>query len=76
MAGYAYGDVDCWETAWRSYCGEVGTSDARRLMGELQFWVRTLRAESARDRPLPAWLRQCLPRRVHGAVAHRRAAGS
>jgi hypothetical protein len=49
MAGYAYGDVDCWETAWRAYCGEVGTADARRLMGELQFWVRTLRAESARS---------------------------
>jgi hypothetical protein len=48
MAGYAYGDVDCWETAWQAYCGELGTADARRLMGELQFWVRTLRSESAR----------------------------
>jgi hypothetical protein len=49
MAGYAYGDVDCWETAWQAYCGELGTADARRLMGELQFWVRTLRSESARS---------------------------
>lgn len=48
MAGYAYGDIECWETAWRSYAMELGTDDARRLMGELQFWVRTLRAESAR----------------------------
>jgi hypothetical protein len=49
MAGYAFGDIDCWETAWRSYCMELGTSDARRLMGELQYWVRCLRAESTRS---------------------------
>jgi hypothetical protein len=48
MAGYAYGDIACWETAWQSYCSELGTADARRLMGELQFWVRTLRSESVR----------------------------
>jgi hypothetical protein len=48
MAGYNFGDIDCWETAWRSYCMELGTSDARRLMGELQYWVRSLRAEIAR----------------------------
>lgn len=49
MAGYAYGDIDCWETAWRSYCRELGTSDARQLMGELQYWVRCIRAESIRQ---------------------------
>ncbi len=27
---------------------ELGTGDARRLMGELQYWVRCLRAESTR----------------------------
>lgn len=48
MAGYNFGDIECWETAWRSYTMELGTDDARRLMGELQFWVRTLRAESSR----------------------------
>jgi hypothetical protein len=48
MAGYNFGDIDCWETAWRGYCLELGTSDARRLMGELQYWVRCLRAESLR----------------------------
>jgi hypothetical protein len=49
MAGYNFGDIDCWETAWRSYSMELGTSDARRLMGELQYWVRCLRAESVRS---------------------------
>jgi hypothetical protein len=49
MAGYAFGDIDCWETAWRSYCMELGTGDARRLMGELQYWVRCIRDESARQ---------------------------
>jgi len=49
VAGYNFGDIDCWETAWRSYCMELGTSDARRLMGELQYWVRSLRAESVRS---------------------------
>lgn len=57
MAGYNFGDIDCWETAWRSYCMELGTSDARRLMGELQYWVRTMRAESAR--PLDVFPHGC-----------------
>lgn len=57
MAGYNFGDIDCWETAWRSYAMELGTDDARRLMGELQFWVRTLRAQSAR--PLSVFPHGC-----------------
>ena len=57
MAGYAFGDIDCWETAWRSYCSELGTADARRLMGELQYWVRCLRAES--NRPLDVFPHGC-----------------
>lgn len=57
MAGYNFGDIDCWETAWRSYSMELGTSDARRLMGELQYWVRCLRAESIR--PLDVFPHGC-----------------
>jgi hypothetical protein len=57
VAGYTFGDIDCWETAWRSYCAELGTSDARRLMGELQYWVRMIRAES--QRPLDVFPHGC-----------------
>jgi hypothetical protein len=57
MAGYNFGDIDRWETAWRSYCMELGTSDARILMGELQYWVRCLRAESMR--PLDVFPHGC-----------------
>ncbi|MBK1871166.1 hypothetical protein [Taklimakanibacter albus] len=57
MAGYAYGDIECWETAWRSYSMELGTDDARKLMGELQYWVRTLRAHSTR--PLSVFPHGC-----------------
>jgi hypothetical protein len=57
VAGYTFGDIDCWETAWRSYCMELGTEDARRLMGELQYWVRSLRAECVR--PLDVFPHGC-----------------
>ena len=48
MAGYEYGDIDCWEAAWREYSNALGTSDARSLIGELQNLVRTLRDVSNR----------------------------
>ncbi|CAN5338485.1 hypothetical protein BH10PSE7_BH10PSE7_16730 [soil metagenome] len=48
LAGYDFGDIECWETAWRSYRDELGTVHARQLIGELQFWVRTIRAEAVR----------------------------
>ena len=57
MAGYDFGDIHCWETAWQSYCEELGSDEARKLMGELQFWVRTLRAES--QRPLELYPHGC-----------------
>jgi hypothetical protein len=49
MAAYEFGDPACWETAWRDQIEEIGASSARALMGELQFWVRTIRANSNRD---------------------------
>jgi hypothetical protein len=48
MAGYEFGDIECWETGWRYYVGEIGSDEARPLMGELQFWVRSVRGESRR----------------------------
>ena len=54
LAGSA---LDCWETAWKSYCMELGTDDARRLMGELQYWVRMIRSESLR--PLDVFPHGC-----------------
>ena len=48
MAGYEFGDIECWETGWRFYVGELGTGEARSLMGELQYWVRSVRGESRR----------------------------
>jgi hypothetical protein len=57
MAGYDFGDIDCWETAWKVYSSELGTTDARRLTAELQFWVRTIRAEC--QRPLELFPHGC-----------------
>jgi hypothetical protein len=48
MAGYEFGDIECWETGWRFYVGELGPGEARSLMGELQFWVRSVRGETRR----------------------------
>jgi len=48
MAGYEFGDIECWETGWRYYVGEIGSGEARSLMGELQFWVRSVRGETRR----------------------------
>jgi hypothetical protein len=48
MAGYEFGDIECWETGWRYYVGELGSGEARSLIGELQYWVRSVRGESRR----------------------------
>jgi hypothetical protein len=42
LAGYALSDVACWEALWQTLIRELGTSSARRLMGEKLFWVRCL----------------------------------
>ena len=76
MAGYEFGDIECWETGWRFYVGEIGSGEARSLMGELQYWVRSVRGETApAHRLFPAWLPECLPRRMHGIVDDLRHAG-
>jgi hypothetical protein len=49
MAAYEFGDPACWETVWRDLIEETGADTARSLMGELQYWVRAIRANSSRD---------------------------
>jgi len=43
MAGYEFGDIACWETAWDEYCRVLGPGNARTALAELQYWIRTLR---------------------------------
>lgn len=43
MAGYEYGSIECWEVAWNTYASELGAQDARRVFGDLQYWVRSVR---------------------------------
>jgi hypothetical protein len=49
-AGYDFSDASCWEAAWQAFQGELGPRCARCLMGELQFWVRSIRLNT--ERPL------------------------
>jgi hypothetical protein len=57
MAGYDFCDAACWEAAWLSYIGEVGQAEAPSLMGELQYWIRSLRRNSRR--PLTYYPQGC-----------------
>lgn len=50
MAALELGDGACWEEIWRCFTQELGAPDARRTVGEVQYWVRTLRANC--ERPL------------------------
>jgi hypothetical protein len=43
MAGYETGSVAPWETTWALYAELLGPTNARRAMGELSHFVRTLR---------------------------------
>jgi hypothetical protein len=49
MATHDLGDGNCLETVWREYLRSAGAGPARRLMGELQFWVRSIRLCTRRD---------------------------
>lgn len=48
MAGYEFGDIDCWEHAWRIFSNELGTRNGRAALTDLQFWVRVIRQSSRR----------------------------
>lgn len=43
MAGFDTGSVAPWETTWQLYSGLLGAADGRRVVGELSYFVRTLR---------------------------------
>lgn len=49
MAAYELSDGACWEEIWRCFTHELGSRDARRTVGEIQYWVRTLRTNSGRS---------------------------
>ncbi len=46
MAACDLSDATCWDCAWRQYIDMIGANAARRLMGELQFWVRVIRGSA------------------------------
>lgn len=48
MAACDLGDMECWETVWRHYIAEVGTVPACRMVGELQYWTRSVRHHAGR----------------------------
>lgn len=43
MAGFETGSVAPWETAWVVYAEVLGPAEARRALGELSYFIRTLR---------------------------------
>lgn len=48
MAGYATGDVCCWELAFALYAGELGPGPARKPSSELVHYARALNAHGTR----------------------------
>jgi len=57
MAGYEHGSIDCWEVAWNLYAGELEPHHARRAFGDLQYWVRAVRAST--ERPIGCFPHCC-----------------
>ncbi len=55
IEGFDYSDIECWETAWRTYCSEVDAVCARRLLAEVQYFVRVLRQYDPRSWSLFAY---------------------
>lgn len=49
MAAYEFSDMSCWELVWQAYIAEFGENDARRLVGELQYWGRSIRQRAGRS---------------------------
>jgi hypothetical protein len=62
MAAYELGDASCWESIWQQFIAELGASGARQLVGELQYWARSLRI--AAERPL-SYFPQCCMQLCH-----------
>jgi hypothetical protein len=49
MAAHDLNKAEYLERAWRDYIDALGTSPARRLLGELQYWTRTIRCHAAKS---------------------------
>jgi hypothetical protein len=47
MAGYATGDVACWDIAWEALIKEMPEENAKPLFGEFHHFTRTLRANAS-----------------------------
>jgi hypothetical protein len=43
VSGYEFADIECWEAAWNAYCLELDVVTARKLLSEVQYFVRVLR---------------------------------
>lgn len=76
MAGYEFGDIECWESAWRLFSGVLGPESGRHALTELQFWVRTVRETTQRQiRCFPACCRhlcrdECMALAAISAIQH------
>lgn len=57
LNGYLTGSIDCWELGWSLFSREIGSRDARRLFGDLSYWVRETRF--AAERPLACFPYGC-----------------
>ncbi|WP_181704281.1 hypothetical protein [Chthonobacter albigriseus] len=57
LNGYSTGSIDCWELGWELFAREIGPRDARRLLGELSWWVREIRR--AAGKPLACFPYGC-----------------
>ncbi|ODN71885.1 hypothetical protein [Methylobrevis pamukkalensis] len=62
LNGYETGSIDCWERGWTVYLAELGSADARRIYGEVSWWVRQTRAAAGRALTCFPYGCQCLCR--------------
>lgn len=49
MAAHDLNQMEYLDRAWRDYIDALGASPARRLIGELQYWTRTIRCHAAKS---------------------------
>lgn len=49
MAGYATGDVNCWDLAWLALERTMPVPSAKVMYGEFHHFVRTIREHARRD---------------------------
>lgn len=48
LAGYETQDINCWETGWNVFAGELGAPRAKDAVGELSCWVREVHKTACR----------------------------